>query len=62
MPIFVCNIAVINPDTIPAPIAAAIERYGCPAIATTAPTVAPNKISYQSIETAVGGKVADIEH
>ena len=42
IPILVCSTAVTNPEHIPAPIAAAIDRYGCPEMATTAPTAAPN--------------------
>ena len=40
-PIFVCNSAVRKPESNPAAIAAGRDRYGCPAMATTAPTVAP---------------------
>ncbi len=42
MPIFVCKIAVTKPESIPASMAAGIDSQGCPASATTAPTVAPS--------------------
>ena len=41
-PIFVCSTAVTSPESMPASIAAGIERYGCPAMAIAAPTVAPS--------------------
>ena len=43
MPILVWRKAVTNPDRIPAAIAASMDRNGFPeAMATTAPTAAPN--------------------
>ena len=48
-PIFVCSIAVTNPERTPASIAAGIERYGCPEMATVAPTVAP-RVKQPSVE------------
>ena len=32
----------MKPESIPAAIAAGSDRYGCPAMATAAPTVAPS--------------------
>ena len=48
-PIFVCKNAVTKPDVTPASIAAGIARYGCPAMATAAPTVAP-RVKQPSVE------------
>ena len=42
IPILVWRNAVTKPDSMPAPMAAGIARYGCPAIATTAPVTAPS--------------------
>ena len=41
-PSFVCSIAVTKPEQTPASIAAGSARYGCPEMATTAPTAAPS--------------------
>ena len=49
IPIFVCKNAVINPESIPAPMAAKIARKGWPDIATTAPTEAPN-VKHPSVD------------
>ena len=48
-PIFVCKTAVMSPESIPAAMAAAMARYGCPAMATAAPTAAPN-VKQPSVE------------
>ena len=49
MPIFVCNRAVTKPESTPAHMAAGSDKYGCPAMATTAPTAAP-KVKQPSVE------------
>ena len=41
-PSLVCRIAVTKPEQIPASMAAAMDKNGCPAIAAAAPTAAPS--------------------
>ena len=49
MPILVCKRAVTKPESTPAHIAAGMDKYGCPAMATTAPTAAPS-VKQPSVE------------
>ena len=48
-PILVCSMAVMKPEATPASMAAGMDKYGCPDMATAAPTTAPS-VKQPSVE------------
>ena len=48
-PILVCRMAVMKPEATPASMAAGMDKYGCPDMATAAPTTAPS-VKQPSVE------------